>query len=167
MSKLNLLTVDWIEHIRNGHILWRGENLKNVLHEDGEEYIVTAAFVPGDIVPDNFYLGLDARPTVVVSDQLADLVSEPSTNGYSRQAIDSTDGFTIAVNDGGYFEATTAIVGFAAGGGSWGPVKNLFLSTTQNNDGYLIATVALTSDLTLSDGDYVSMRMKIALRDGT
>ena len=52
---------------------------------------------------------------------LANLSGEPSGNGYSRQPVSSTTGFTI-INNGGVYQARSNVVIFAAVTGSWGPV---------------------------------------------
>jgi hypothetical protein len=169
MGKLNLLTILNIKHIRNNQVIWEASNLRNILHTEGEEYILKAAFVGGaadnEFIPTDFFFGMDARTALTAGDEITDLVDEPSANGYSRQAATATDGFEVSVDSGGFNRAVSPIVTFAAAGGDWGPVKNLFFTDKEDNSGLLIASVALGEDLTLTDGDTVSMRMGLSLQD--
>tara|TARA_Y100000034_G_C6883569_1_gene405316 strand:+ start:1189 stop:1695 length:507 start_codon:yes stop_codon:yes gene_type:complete len=167
MKKLHLLRIEKIEHINaQGDVIWEKEDLLNVLHTEGEQYMLEAAFVGGSIsnefIPENFWFGLDDRAIIDTEDTLASLDSEPSVNGYARQAVTSTDGFSVALSSG-YNKATAPIVTFAASGGSWGPVSNLFMATTEGNSGLLIATVALGTEVTVPSGDSINVRMSISL----
>ena len=162
----HLLTILEIDHVRNGEVIWQAENLKNVLHTQGEEYMLTALFktTVADI-PTFYYLGLDNRTTPDASDAFPTaLQDEPTTNGYSRQAVSSATGFVIEEVDG-ITRATSLIVSFAASGGSWGPIRNLFLTDKINDTGYLIATAPLGSTRTLQDGDFITMKFALALKD--
>jgi hypothetical protein len=162
----HLLTILEIDHVRDGKVIWREENLKNVLHTQGEEYMLTALFKTTLVsVPTFYYLGLDNRATVLAADALPlSLQGEPTTNGYNRQAVSSASGFTIEEVDG-ITRATSIVVSFQASGGSWGPVTNLFLTNMINNTGYLIATAPLGTARTLQDGDFITMRFALALKD--
>jgi hypothetical protein len=164
----HLLTILEIEHQRDSKIIWEAKNIKNVLHTQGEEFLLTALFKTTDAsIPTFYYLGLDNRTTPDVSDVLAaSLYGEPTSNGYSRQAVSSATGFTISEVDG-VNRATSLIVSFSASGGSWGPISNLFLATTINNTGHLIATAALGSTRTLQNGDFITMKFALALRDAS
>jgi hypothetical protein len=161
----HLLTILQIDHVRNGEVIWQSEKLTNILHNQGEEYMLNALFKTTVVsVPTFYYLGLDNRATLSADDTIASLQGEPTTNGYSRQAVSSATGFTIEEVDG-VSRATSLIVSFTASGGSWGPVSNLFLSNTINNTGYLIATAPLGSSRTLNNGDLVTMRFALSLQD--
>ena len=161
MRKLNLLTILNIKHIRNNQVIWEASNLKNILHTQGEEYILKAAF-SGESVA-SFFFGLDARDTLAAEDEMTDLVNEPSENGYNRQSIAAD--FEVSIDSGGFNRAVSPIVAFAAAGGDWGPVKNLFFTDKEDNSGLLIASVALGTNLTVTDGDTISMRMALSLQD--
>lgn len=168
----HLLTIIEIEHVaKNGKVLWQANNLQNTLHTSGEEFALKALFTNGKvstIIPTNYYFGLDNRTTINVDDTMttiADTGGEPSTNSYFRQAVASLNQFTISLTIEGINIARSPIVSFVASGGSWGPVTNLFLTDQTDNSGYLIASVSLTSALTVEDGEGIHMRMGLSLKD--
>lgn len=163
-----IMKVEEVQHVRDGKVIWRNENLHNLLHIQGEEFILKVVFSEYILKPDYYYFGLDNRSTIQVTDELSDLIDEPITNGYFRQAANSVDDFTFLVVEG-YNRARSPILTFSAIGGSWGPVRNLFL-TMQDQDvsadlGYLIASVDLEQDITVASGDAISLRMAMTLRD--
>jgi hypothetical protein len=162
----HLLTILEVDHVRDGKVIWQNKHLPNVLHKQGEEYMLTALFKTTLLtVPTFYYLGLDNRTTPDIADALpTGLQGEPTSNGYSRQAVSSASGFTIEEVDG-VMRATSLVVSFTASGGTWGPVSNLFLTDKINNTGYLIATAPLGSTRTLQDGDFITMRFALALKD--
>ena len=154
-----------VQHVRNGEVLWESKNLLNTLHVGGELFILTCCFDnDGTLPPANYYFGLDNRPTITADDLLTDLVNEPSGNGYLRAAVASNGQFTVDILSGVY-RASSQIVTFSATSTGWGPVSNLFLATTSNNDGVLIASAPLSNTITLAGGDAVNMRMALALQD--
>lgn len=162
-----LMQILWVEHVRDGEVLYREENILNKLHFLGEEFLLKALFAggntPNTFIPDQYYIGLDARPTISVDDTMEDLVGEPFVNGYTRQPCSSLNGFTIDVV-GGVHRATSQIVTFTASGGGWGPMLNIFLSDKQNTTGVLISSALLSSPVTVISGDSVNMRMALSLR---
>jgi len=160
-----------IEQVRNGKVLWSKKNLYNTLHAEGEAYFLKALFRnPGDgsIPPQFYYLGLDARISLDISDTMTSLLDEPNSNGYFRQAVsskpDQPTGWYITANEG-YSKALGSIVTFSAAGGSWGPVSTLFLTTQNNNDGVLISSVSLSEEAYLDSGDAINVKMAMTLRD--
>lgn len=166
MKKWNgLLTILEIEHRKsNGQIVWQDKNLKNKFHTSGEEYMLKAVF--GDVdIPSFYYLGLDGRSSLDVSDTMTDIVDEPSTNGYLRQSVDST-GWSVELTNG-VNRAISPIVTYVASGGSWGPVENLFLTNKADNSGYLISSVKLNASASLDFGDNISMRLGLSLQELT
>jgi hypothetical protein len=159
----HLLTILDIEHVHKGDVVWRAENLTNVLHKQGEEFILSCLFKSATVSPPTFYyLGLDNRSNPVDTDMIDSLQSEPTANGYARQPVSSGSGFTVAEVDG-VIRATSIVVSFTASGGSWGPIKNLFLTDEISSSGYLIATAPLGDDRTLASGDTLTMRFALAL----
>lgn len=152
----------------DGQVLWRDENIHNLLHQDGEEFLLRAAFTGGPIstiIPDQYYLGLDNRQVIAVDNTLDDLIGEPSiTNGYARQSINSTGDFSINFQNDHYV-AASPIVAFRCTNGSWGPVVNLFLGTSESNDGYLISTAVLSVAFEVTQGQSVTMRIGMQLRE--
>ena len=154
-----------VEHVREGEVIWSERNINNLLHTQGEFFVLSCAFDnDGAIVPANYYFGLDARPTVAIDDIMADLVDEPSTGGYSRQLVSSNGGFTIS-QTGGIYRAVGAVITFTSAGAGYGPVNNLFLTNQSNNAGYLISTAVLSSPITLTSGASMNLRMAMQLSD--
>ncbi len=156
-----------IQHIRNGKVIWEDKNLLNTLHIGGEMFILNCCFDnPGTFPPAFYYFGLDDRSTIDPDDLITDLVDEPNGNGYLRAAVASTGQFTVDIL-GGIYRATSQIVTFSATGTGWGPVKNLFMTTSADNSGILIASNPLSNTITLTNGDAVNMRMALALQNVT
>ncbi|MGK3945760.1 hypothetical protein ABK046_46375, partial [Streptomyces caeruleatus] len=65
----------------------------------------------------------------------------------------------------GFYRATSQIVTFIATGAGWGPVSNLFMATSADDSGILLASNPLSNSITLESGDAINMRMALALRD--
>jgi len=170
MSMDHVIKILDIKHIaEDGSILWQAENLTNMLHITGEEYILRAIFMGGpsnSYIPTYYYFGLDNRTTLAATDTLVTVgLTEPATYGYSRVAVNSTAQFTVSVALSTHNVATGPIVTYRAVGGTWGPVRNLFLSTTSDNSGYLVASCALLAPITVTAGQQISARMGLGLKD--
>ena len=147
------------------HSIWTGRHLDargrlrwadcghNMLHDEGEQFFCQVLFTEEATPPAAYYLGLDNRTSLAESDTLASLSGEPSANGYSRQAVnsDATD-FTISQESGDY-QARTKTVTFTASGGSIGPVTKMFMATSADGTGKLVASRALSQERTLADGE--------------
>lgn len=153
-----------VQHIRNNKVIWEDCDLYNMLHGEGQEMLLNAVFAEGSI-PSSYYLGLDNRSSLAVTDNLASLVDEPSTNGYTRFTASRSSDFTISSDASGNFKSQSVLLTFLAAGGSWGPVKNLFMSSSLDNAGKLISSVALSEVLTLVDGDIINLRINLSLTD--
>jgi hypothetical protein len=170
MSNWNgLVKILHIQHLsKGGEVLWEDFDLKNVFHTEGEAFVLNAVFAggnnPNTIIPDLFYFGLDNRTLPTAADTMSDVSNEPATNGYFRSSASSTAQFTVTLVDG-INQANGPILQFTAAGGSWGPVSQLFLTNKSDDSGSLLATVALSSSLTVDDGESVNMRMGLSLRD--
>jgi hypothetical protein len=155
---------------RGGRIVWF-EARDNIWHDDGEEMLLGMAFTEAIAVPANFYLGLDDRVTLAEADNIATAnAAEPAfANGYARQAVPTTTvGFT-AVQDTGDWQVTTTTETFTASGGNWGTVRNLFM-TDKNvavTGKYLLASVALSTQRTINDGDSLDASMVIKVKEAT
>ncbi len=162
-----LMRVLWFEHVRDGKIIYREEDILNVLHTQGSAFVLKAMFMGGNspnaFIPSNYYLGLDSRATIAVSDTMENVQAEPFVNGYIRQPVSSLTGFSLSVV-GGIYQAASQIVTFSATGGSWGPVVNIFLSDKLNTAGTLISSAKLTNPVTVQSGDSVNMRMAMSLQ---
>lgn len=163
------MTVLEIKHFDvNGKLLWEKNNIKNIVHHAAEEYFLNVLFsTTSASVPLNYYCGLDNRTSPDVSDTLANLSQEPTQFGYARQSVSSTTGFTIGLNTDSVYQATSNVLTFVASGGSWGPVKNVFLATTVNNSGVLLSTAALDGSRFLNDGESTTLRLGLTLRDAS
>ena len=154
-----------VQHVRNGEVIWEEKNLLNTLHVGGELFVLSCCFDnDGTLPPANYYFGLDNRAEISVDDLMTDIADEPADNGYLRAAVSSSGQFTVDIL-GGVYRATSQIVSFSATGSGWGPVSNLFLTTTSDDSGILIATSPLSNTITLSGGDAINMRMALALKD--
>lgn len=170
---LKILEIQHLDVKKN--VIWEAKNLRNTLHKEGEAFLLNAVFAGGRtsnlFIPNNYYFGLDNRSSISANDTMSTIANgsfEPSTGGYSRQAIASISAFTVALTNlgpGSYYQATGPIITFTASGSSWGPVKNLFLTTAINNGGSLLCSVALAEAITVNSGQSISMRMGISLRD--
>lgn len=155
-----------ITHIDvDGSILSVKKNLLNMLHKDGEEFLLRAAFLGGrdsTVIPQYYYLGLDNRQTITTSQTMDSLIGEPFGNGYERQQIASSGDFSLNLEQD-HFIATSPVVAFRATTGSWGPVTNLWITDALDDTGYLISTISLESPVTLESGQSISMRIGMQL----
>ena len=151
----------------SGNVLSVQRDLRNILHQDGEAFILRAAFIGGQnssVIPSFYYLGLDNRAAVAAADTIDDLSGEPTGNGYERQQISSNGSFALNLEDGHYL-ATSPIVSFRAVSGNWGPVANLFLTDKADDTGSLISTVVLASPISLTSGTGVTLRIGMQIKD--
>jgi len=162
------MTILEIKHYRGDECIWEAREIPNLLHSGGEEFILKVCFDTdaGPTIPDFYYLGTDNRTTILSGDTLEDLSGEPAANvnGYDRQALSSMVGFSVATS-GTSQRATTGIVSFNAIGGQWGPVQNIFLATTEDDTGYLLATASLSSARTVLPGESLTVRFGLSLQD--
>lgn len=150
-----------------GNVVWTQNNIPNLLHLRGEEFILRAAFTGGrvsDVIPENYYIGLDNRGVISESQELSDITGEPSFSGYERQSISSSGDFTVSL-DNGHYQAISPVMVFSANGGSWGPVGVLFLCDSSDNSGTLISSVQLQTPIMLNDGESVTLRFGGSLKD--
>jgi hypothetical protein len=149
----------------NGSILWRSENIHNLLHSEGEFFILSALF-DGGAIPANYYFGMDIRTTIAVTQTISDLIGQEVTgSGYARQEISSSGDFVISETDDLYY-ATSPILSFSASSGSWS-ANNLFLTNQAGYSGKLIASVPLGTTITVNAGQIVSVKMSLSLRDSS
>jgi len=170
----HLLRILEIQHIRDGKVIWEATDLPNTLHLDGEEFLLSTVFrsTSGIIIPSFFYVGMDNRSTVNVTDNMQSLTTEPTGNGYSRQPVSSATGFTIEqftiqgdTSGIQHWRAKSGVVAFTASGASWGPVSNVFLTDRIDNSGYLISTAPLGSTRSVGPGDNLTFRFSLNVVD--
>lgn len=162
----HLIEILDIRHLAaNGTILWSDRHLKNMLHITGEEYVLKIAFT-GLTIPTYYYFGLDNRTSIAAQDTLNTVqYTEPSEHGYARIPVNSSTDFQVTEAMTGHNLATSPIVTFSASGGSWGPVRNVFLATSNDNTGALIASVRLATPRTLLAEETLSVRIGLGLKD--
>lgn len=147
---------------KDGKVLFKKNNINNILHAEGEEFILKVLF-GGTAIPTQYYLGLDSRSSLSRSDGIGSLSTlEPTTSGYIRQTVNSNS-FSFVTNQSGNYQANSPVVLFRAVSGSWGPVRNIFLTNQAGYGGKLISSVPLGSNLIVQDGEIISMRIGLAL----
>jgi hypothetical protein len=176
MSKVHVLHIDTIKHIdKDGNTLWEDHNIHNILHDEGEQAILSAYFATAlsgyGAPPSNLYLGLDARASLNETDTLTSLSGEPSGNGYARQAL-STAGTGVSGQDfyitqpAAYYQAQSKTVTFTCSTSAWSGVTKLFLCTAAaGTTGKLICSLALSTTRTLQVGDSLQASMYIGLSE--
>lgn len=166
-----LIKIIDIQHLdKNGKILWEKKNLYNVLHHQGEALILNSMFITG-LVPSIYYFGLDNRSTLSESDVLP-VYGEPgitdihaNLTGYSRYSASSSDTFALSIDSG--TQVATAfgpVVSFRANPGYSFSGSNLFMATSGDNTGQLIASVSFGTVITVGSTEQINMRMSLSLR---
>lgn len=146
-----------------GRVRHHEQNIYNLLHHDGEEYLLRLAF-NGLAINSDYYLGLDNRSLVDASDDMDSLVGEPVVGGgYERQEIDSSTDFVMNFEND-HWVAYSPIVAFRAISAAWGPVRNIFLTNKLDDTGFLISTATLASPITLDAGDSVTVRIGMQIK---
>ncbi len=176
-SKIHVMHIKEIMHSDNNkRVLWRDENLDNILHDEGELYILSAAFATGysgyGVAPNNLYLGLDTSTRTLAETDTLSLVGENSIdNGYERKAL-STMGTGVSGQDfvfnqpATFYRAESKIWTWACINQAWTTVTKLFLCTTATGtSGKLICSVPLSSSRLLQPGDVISAAMYIGLSE--
>jgi hypothetical protein len=155
------LKTKWrVEH-RNikGELLYSEEDIPNILHDEGEQAILSAYF-DTDLAgfgapPASLHMGLRTNASAE-GDTLASGLTEVSGTGYGRGAVSTTTGFTLS-QVGGDYRATSTNVVFTATG-TWTGAVALFLCTvTSGTAGKLIASIALSTTRTLVNGDTLTV----------
>ena len=169
-----------VQHIdKNGKVLWQNEKqIDNILHDDGEKYIIARIFCTGHATYtttfSSLYLGLDARTALAEDDVLTTLSGEPSGNGYARVACSTAgDGTakTGADNKDFYLNASSGAYGaesktvtFTCATEAWSAVTHIFLtSASSGTSGLLICSLDLSASRTLQVGDSLQTSMNIYL----
>ena len=152
----------------DGKIKWEDELPHNALADEGEQDILGAYF-KAVTAPATTYLGL-CNDTLAETDTLALIAEEGGTGidtfgpsgGYSRLPIQKdSEWSSITQSNSGY--ATTCDTKEWTATATIGPVNTMFLATTANNTGLLLAYVDLSTSRTLVSGDklYATMTAKM------
>jgi hypothetical protein len=170
----HLLTAD-VKHIRNGKVIWEAKGLKNLLHDQGEQALLSAYFATAmsgyGAPPANLYLGLDARAVLAEADDLTTLSNEEVGNNYSRRAL-STAGTGLAGQDfyinqpAADYRADGKVLTFTASTAPWSAKLNMFLCTVASGTaGKLISSLTLTASRTLQIGDSLTASILTGLAE--
>jgi hypothetical protein len=132
-------------------------------HTEGLQYLLEVAFTKEQSVPTNYYVGLCTDASLAEDAALADL-TEVSGTSYARQTVaaGATDFTSAAKGVAGDRKVTTKEVTFTAGG-TWTGANTVFIATTVNNTGKLIASVPLSETRTLVIGDTLTVSIEIDL----
>lgn len=157
-----------IKHLDvDGKVLWEDENIPNTFHYEGEEFLLKVAFNTASLVevPANYYVGLDNRTSIVVGNTLAGLTTEPNSGGYSRQSVNSINGFVVQDSGDGNKQAISTVLTFTATGSGYGPIKNVFLTNVSGSSGYLLSSAALSASRSLTAGQVLTVRVAVTLRN--
>jgi hypothetical protein len=167
-----LVKIDEIKLIsKEGIVLWEDKDLYNVVHYEGQQYMLSCLF-SGMAIPSNYSIGLDNRATPAAGDVYANLTAygEPSSaNGYARSSVGS-DSFTVEKESStsSNYIAKSLVISFKCDTGSW-TIRNMFLTATtlvgSTNTNFLISSIALKggNTITVSAGNLISMRMSMRL----
>lgn len=132
------------------------------LHTEGLQFLLEVAFSEEQSVPANFYIGLATDESLAETATLVDL-TEVSGTDYARQTVASNDtDWTSASTGTDDRKVTSKTVTFTAGG-TWTGAKTVFLATTVDGTGKLIASAPLSVTRTLADGESLTIAIEIDL----
>lgn len=139
------------------------ENIRNALVDEGERALLLQ-FFRSEEAPSTFYARL-CNDSLLETDALSDIQNEPSGNGYSAQEIQrSSIGWPTIELDSGDYRLVSKTVTFTASGGNIGPINTLYLATTSDNTGKLIAFVNLSMTRTILNADSATAQIRIKLQ---
>ena len=154
---------------------WVERQRPNLLHKEGEIYILSAAFATDTaeygVAKPELYIGLDTRAVLRIDDTLSRVVeSEPRSAAYHRLPIKTNGGFlsfwTKAEDqDEPAVFTISAAVEFIAEGADIGRVTTFFLTTAPaGTDGKLILSTAMKRGHTLYEDYRLTVEVMINLR---
>lgn len=156
-----ILIIDEFVVHRQDKVIYEEKNIKNIFHANGQFYFLKILFKHLS-APNNYYIGLDNRTTLSLEDTLDSLDGEPVGKGYIRQNI-SANNFQVNLNQNGNYRVVGPTVTFNATTGSWGPVKNIFLTNASSGtDGYLVSSARLAEAITLNPPDSATLKFAFA-----
>ena len=150
----------------DGTVLYE-ESGHNILFNLGEQYVLKA-FTGQTAIAANLYLGIDDH-TLAEADTMAELTNEPVGDGYARIAVAKDTEWTVQLDGGtGDYEALTDVVQFAASGGDWAEMDNVFLCTDASGaGGTLISSFVMSTPRTVTDGQTLDVSLAMRLREYT
>lgn len=132
------------------------------LHTEGLQFLLEVTFSEEQSVPANFYIGLTTDASLAETDGLGDL-TEVSGTGYARQVVASNNtDITSATTGTNDRKVTTKEVTFTATG-TWTGANTVFLATTVDGTGKLLASAPLSATRTLTSGDTLLIAIQINL----
>lgn len=132
------------------------------IHTQGLQFLLEVTFSEEQSVPANFYIGLATDTSLAESATLASL-TEVSGTGYERQTVASNNtDFTSASTGTNDRKITSKTVTFTATG-TWTGAKTVFLATTVDGTGKLIASAQLSTTRTLVSGDTLTVSIVITI----
>lgn len=136
------------------------------LVQEGLKFILEVAFSEEQSVPENFYIGLATDADIAEDDNLAAL-SEITGTGYARKLVPSSAvGFSTSASTGSddWHILIEPVVFTGDVAGDWQEAFSVFLATTPDGAGKLIAGGALAAGRTLaSASDTLTINMAIQL----
>ncbi len=138
------------------------------LFDEGEQQFLDV-YLRNGTVPAGFYLGLANVSGGVVNMAetltLSTLTGEATGGGYARKAVArSTVGWpTLALNSGD-FQADAAAQTWTDSGTAMSTVNVIFLATTSDNTGKLIAAVDLSTSRSLQIGDTLTATFSLKMQ---
>jgi|LSQX01.2.fsa_nt_gb hypothetical protein len=134
-----------------------------VIHDEGLEALLEMLFGDGT-QPTAFFIGL-CDEVLAQEDALADIATEPSGNGYSRQQVAAGTGVSISKDVGtGIWWCEFDEVTFTADGGAWPEVTRGFVATSSDNSGLLICSGDIQA-IELGDGSRFKCTALAGLRN--
>lgn len=132
------------------------------LHTEGLQHLLEVVFSGEQNVQANFYIGLATDASLAEDAALSD-ITEVSGTGYAREVVASDNiDFTSASVGTNDRKVTTKTVTFTAGG-TWTGAKTVFLATSNDSSGKLIASIPLSQTRILNDGDTLDLAIAMYL----
>lgn len=160
---------------RQGKLIWSEISRPNLLHKEGEIYILSAAFAT-DLegygpAASALYIGMDNRDVLRIDDTLDRIVeSEPHSSAYMRLPIQTQGGFMSfwteaeEKSDPSVFTISAAVE-FVAEGADIGRVSKFFLTTAASGtSGKLILSNAMKRGHTLYESYRLTVEIILNLR---
>ena len=143
---------------------WAETDLLNLLHDEGEKYLLSAGFatnLPGyGPAPSSLYLGIDNRVTVERAHTLVQVV-EAEPDGYKRVPLSTAKDF-FPLDDPIFTLAME--VQFTAEA-DLGTVRNAFLCTASSGSaGRLLVSVPLRKARPMFEQDTLTFECQLSLR---
>lgn len=131
------------------------------LHQEGLQFLLEVALTQEQSTPANFYIGLATDASLAENATLASL-TEVTGTGYARVAVasDNVD-ITSATTGTNDWKVTTKDVTFTATDDDWDGANTVFLATTVDGTGKLLASAPLSATRTLGNGDTLTVALEL------